>query len=137
MRYDYNEPYCRKDQCDSESAVAKNLIRSFVDARHNWFSASVIFYGLQLANGMKDTKVGVAKTDKYLSVINGKTIRDISLYHSLAFHENGMRFWRYFNVGAGVIILYSNSSFSSYLKGCVRYIFASLLFKSKREHLSN
>ena len=31
FRYDYNEACCGKDQCDRESAVAKNLIRSFVD----------------------------------------------------------------------------------------------------------
>ena len=30
--YDYNEPCCGKDQCDMESAAAKSLLRSFVDA---------------------------------------------------------------------------------------------------------
>ena len=46
MRYDDNEFYCRKDWCDRESAVAKNLIWSFVDVGPNLFSASVIFDGL-------------------------------------------------------------------------------------------
>ena len=81
MRYDHNEPYCRKDPCDRKSAVAKNLIRSFVDAGHNSFSANNIFDGFQFANGMKNTKVGVAKTDKYSSVLNEKTIPDLSQYH--------------------------------------------------------
>ena len=56
-----------------ENAAAKNLIQSFVDGGRNLFCASDIFDGLQFANGIKNTKAGVAKTDKYLSVLNGKT----------------------------------------------------------------
>ena len=65
---------------------------------------------------MKNTKVGVAKTNKYLSVLSRKTIADISQYHSVRFRENGMRFWWYFNVGVGIIIPYSNASISSSFK---------------------
>ena len=45
VQYDYNEPCCGKDQCDQESAVPKNLIRSFVD---DVISANHIFKVLQL-----------------------------------------------------------------------------------------
>ena len=65
---------------------------------------------------MKNTPVGVAETDKSLSILNRKTIPDIGQYHSAEFQENGMRFWRYFNVGMGVLIPYTNASFSSGLK---------------------
>ena len=47
---------CGNGQCDRESAVAKNLIWSFVDAGHEFFSASDIFDGFQFANGMKIPK---------------------------------------------------------------------------------
>ena len=110
---------------DRESVVAKNLIWSFVDAGHNLFSASEIFDALQFANGVKNTKVGVAKTNKYLSVLNRKTIPDKSQYHSVQFHENGMRFWWYFNVIVGVIISYSNASFPSGLKRVRKFKWAS------------
>ena len=73
--------------------LQKNLILSSVDAGHNLFSASDIFDSLHFANGMKNTKVGIAKTNKYLSVLSRKTIADISQYHSVRFRENGMRFW--------------------------------------------
>ena len=33
--YDYNEPARGKDQCDIDSAGAKSLIRSYVDASHD------------------------------------------------------------------------------------------------------
>ena len=32
LRYDYNEHCCGKDQCNRESAAAKSLLISFVDA---------------------------------------------------------------------------------------------------------
>ena len=69
--------------------------------------------------------MGLAKTKTYLSVLNRKTIPDISQYHSVQFHENGMRFWEYFNVGVRVIIPYSNASFSSGLKRVREYKWAS------------
>ena len=72
MCYDYNEPYCRKDQCDRESTAVKNLIWNFVDVRHNLFRTTDILFGLQSANGMKNTKMGVAKTNKYLPVLTEK-----------------------------------------------------------------
>ena len=83
------------------------------------FSTSDIFNGLQFANGMKNTKVGVVETNKYLSVLNRKTVPDISQYHSVQFHEYGMRFWQYCNLGVEVIP-YSNASFSSGLIKRVR-----------------
>ena len=33
-----------------------------------------------------------AETDTFLPVLNRKTIPDISQYHSVEFHENGMSF---------------------------------------------
>ena len=50
VRYDYNEPCCGKDQCNRESAVAKNLIHSFVDAGNDAIFANDIFKALQFAN---------------------------------------------------------------------------------------
>ena len=32
LRYDFNEPCCGKDQCHRESAAAKSILRSFIDA---------------------------------------------------------------------------------------------------------
>ena len=74
---------------------------------------------------MKNTRVGVVKTNKYLSVLNRKTIPDISHYHSVHFHENFMGFWWYFNVGVGVIIPFSNASFSTGLQRVRKFKWAS------------
>ena len=81
------------------------------------FSASDIFDGLQFANVIKNLKMGVAKTNKYLSVLNRKTIPDIGQYHSVQFHENHMRFWRYFNVGVQLLFHTQMLHFYLVLKG--------------------
>ena len=39
LKYDYNEPSCRKDQCDRESAGAKSVIRSFLNAGNDLMTA--------------------------------------------------------------------------------------------------
>ena len=64
VRYDYNEPCCGKDQCDRESAVAKNLIRSFVDTGNDVISANDIFKALQFAKGMKNIQ-GTSRQQKF------------------------------------------------------------------------
>ena len=92
FRYDYNEACCGKDQCDRESAVAKNLIHSFFDAGNDLMSANDIFIALQFAKGMKNTKVGVVEIYSSKSLVQGKTIRDISQFHSVEFIDDGMRF---------------------------------------------
>ena len=71
-------PIVEKISVTGKVLLQKNHIRSFVDAGHNLLDASDIFDGLRFANAMENTKVGVAKTGKYLSVLNGKTIPDIS-----------------------------------------------------------
>ena len=78
IQYDHNESCCGKDQCYQESAVAKNLICSFVNAGNNVMSANVKIKALQCAKGMKNTKVWVVETDSYKSVLQGITIPDIS-----------------------------------------------------------
>ena len=49
-----------------------------------------VIHGLQFANGMKNTKVGVARTDQYLSALNRKTLPNISQYHSV---DTLMQLW--------------------------------------------
>ena len=50
LRYDYNEPCW---QCDRESAAAKSLLRSFVDAGNDITTANDIYKGIQYRFGSK------------------------------------------------------------------------------------
>ena len=48
LRYDFNEPCCGKDQCDRESAAAKNIIRSYVDAGNDLLNAEQLHKALHM-----------------------------------------------------------------------------------------
>ena len=123
--YDYNEPCCGKDQCDQESVVAKNLIRSFVDAGNDVISANDIFKALQFAKGMKNTKVGVVEIDPSMSILKGKTIPDISQFHSVKIFDDGMGFWRYFDLGEEMFCSYTNVLFKSGVEISLHFVWAS------------
>ena len=78
LRYDYNEPWKGKDQCDCKSAGAKSIMQSYVDAGNNIFSAVDVKEALQYGKGLKNTKVGVAEMDKENVSLEGGTIPNIS-----------------------------------------------------------
>ena len=52
LRYDFNEPCCGKDQCDRESAAAKTIMRSFVDAGNDLVSAEDLEKAIKYVKGV-------------------------------------------------------------------------------------
>ena len=90
MSYDYNEPYCGKDQCDRESAVAKSIIRSFIDSGNDLLDGDDLFKALHYGYGMKDSKVALIQIDATNTVITGDKISDFTSYHSIQFHNDHM-----------------------------------------------
>ena len=88
-------------------------------------SANDIFRALQFAKGMKNTKVGVVEIDSSKSFLQGKIICDISQFHSVEFLDDGMRFWRYFDVGEGVFHPYTNVLFKSAVEISIPYVWCS------------
>ena len=79
-----------------------------MDAGNDVISANDIFKALQFAKGMKNTKVGVVEIDPSMSILKGKTIPDISQFHSVKMFDDGMRFWRYFDLGEKMFYPYTN-----------------------------
>ena len=108
VRYDYNEPCCGKDQCDRESAAAKTIVRSYVDAGNDVLTAEHLHKSLHYGFGMKDSKVAVAQINIDKIVLEGPKIQNISNYHSFEFKEDCMKMWRYFQVGEGIEQKYNN-----------------------------
>jgi len=105
-RLDFNEPQKGKDQCDRDSAVARSVLRSYVDEGNNVLSAEDIFTAL-VSSSMNDTKVSVVSFKKDVFNIACNPIDGISIYHSFEFSEANMKMWRYFNIGPGVSQNYS------------------------------
>ena len=93
MRTDYNEPCRGKDQCDRESAAAKSIINSFVDAGNDLMTAEDVYKALHYGNGMQDTKVCVLQIDGDNTSLSGEAIRNVSHYHSIKYFEEYMLLW--------------------------------------------
>ena len=115
-RLDYNEPQKGKDQCDRDSALARNALRRYVDEGNDVTSAEAVFKAF-LASPITDAKVSEVQFDKSLFEVNGDSIQKISYYHSFEFTEAGIKVWRYYGIGAGILVPYSIKwSFTSGLR---------------------
>ena len=115
-RLDYNEPQKSRDQCDRESALARNALRRYVDEGNDVTSAEAVFKAF-LASPITDAKVSEVQFDKSLLEVNGDSIQKISYYHSFEFTEAGIKVWRYYGIGAGILVPYSIKwSFTSGLR---------------------
>ena len=118
LRYDYNEPCKGKDQCDRESAGAKNVINSFVNAGNTMKDAVGLFDALHYGKGIKNSKVAVLEINHDVSELKGEEIKNISSFHSAEFYTDHMKLYRYFRIGQGRVVKYNNNSkfTPSYLK---------------------
>ena len=69
--YDYNEPCHGKDQCDLESAGAKCVVKSYVDAGNDLMTAENLYHALHFAKGIQDAQVAVVTINQKETVLNG------------------------------------------------------------------
>ena len=116
MRYDYNEPCRGKDQCDRESSGIKTILNSFVDAGNDVISADDLYESVHYGNGVKKGKISVAEIDADVSNLSGKKITNISDYHSVKFCDNHMYLYRYYDIGEGIKVSYTGTTFNSGLR---------------------
>ena len=108
--YNYNEPQRGKDLCDGESAGAKSLICSFVDAGNDVNSyedfGKVLKYGSRLGN-----YVTAVANIEMKSKITATTMPLVKSFHSFQFHETQMKMWRYYDNGEGLERPYNKVKF--------------------------
>ena len=110
VRYDYNEPCRGKDQCDRESAACKKVINSFVNAGNDLLTATDVFDALHYGSGIQNAQASVIEIDVSSSTLLGPKIPSINSFHSAKFSVDSMKLFRYFNVGSGKYVKYSNES---------------------------
>ena len=113
LRYDYNEPQKGKDQCDRESAIAKGYLNAFINSGNDCMSANDIKNGVLFLSGSKDSKVSVVEIDKSKTVMQECKILNISTMHSIAFQQDSMSMWQYYDCGDGKVIKYAGLNFKS------------------------
>ena len=68
-----------------------------------------IYSALHYASSIANAKVAVIDIDKEVSKVVAQEIPFITQYHSLKFWEHAIKIWRYFDIGEGVEVPYSDS----------------------------
>ena len=84
-----------------ETAGAKSLIRSYVDAGHDVLCAENIYAALYYGNDMKNSAIALAQAEEK-STFGIKKSSKITQYHSFEFHDTHRVVCRYFGISQGV-----------------------------------
>ena len=103
-RYDFNQPCTGEDQCDWETANAKTILRSYLQAKSDILTADDIVEGMYYGFGIQSAIICVAVSDKTKASLTGKKTKNFTSYHSFESKETRMMAWRYFGIGKGVFI---------------------------------
>ena len=96
---------------DRESAAAKTIIRSFVDAGESSSKCGITprIFTLWVWDERFRSCCSTDRTMQTM-LIDGPKIPKISNYHSIEFHNDYMKIWRYFDVGEGMNQSYNQLS---------------------------
>ena len=103
--HNFNEPQCGKDQCDRESAIARKLMRAYVDGGNN--IPNDIKEAILYKSGVPNSKVSVIEIDKSLSSTTSIKIANSQSVHSIEFRDNHMTVWHYYQIGSGKRVEYN------------------------------
>ena len=111
LRCDFNEPCKGKDQCDRESAGAKRVINSYLESGQDVMTADDVYEALHHGSGLRNSQVCVLEVNSDESSLSGPTIKGINSYHSAVFYDDHYALYRYYNIGGGKTVKYSDSTF--------------------------
>ena len=72
--------------------------------------ADDVFHALHYGNGIRNAQVGVIEIDLEKSVLVRVEVKNISSYHSVKLFDTHMKMYKYFNIGPGVRVEYTDKS---------------------------
>ena len=96
-----------KNQDGQEAVTTRNALQNFVDQGNNIQLADDIFITLT-STKLQFIKVSFIEFDKTIMLIKGKTMAGINKYHSYQLTQLGMKAWQYYQIGAGLMILFNS-----------------------------
>ena len=88
-------------------------MNGYLNSGHGIITAEDIKKGILYLGGPADTKVSVIEINKNDSHIVRSKIPNIQSFHSIAFTDETMTFWQYYNMGIGKILPYFGIEFES------------------------
>ena len=95
----------------------------YLNSGHDIITAEDIKKGILYLGGPADTKVSVIEINKNDCHVVHSKIPNTQSFHSVAFTDEAMTFWQYYNIGIGKTLPFSGIEFESgvmYLKGSSR-----------------
>ncbi|ESO93862.1 hypothetical protein LOTGIDRAFT_153336 [Lottia gigantea] len=103
--YDFSEAQAGKDICDRKIASLKAHIQRYINEDHNVTTASEMFDACRSYNGVRGCYVSVMNIDE--TVISERvTWTGITTMTNFTYEENGVRVWKAFGIGKGVLHSY-------------------------------
>ena len=105
VRYDFSDPQAGKDICDRKIAPMKAHIRRYVNEKHDVVTAEQMKTAIESHGGLTGCRVAVVEVD--ISQDLDDTIRKIpgiSLLYNFKYEEHGVRMWKGYNIGDGVLL---------------------------------
>ena len=101
-RTDFSEPQRDKDQADRDIAVAKACLKAYTNRGGNLMNAKSIKEALGGSFGnFSGSKTSVIAVDESKCILPKMKIDGITKYHSVAFNNKSITFWKYFDIGSG------------------------------------
>ena len=107
LRYDFSDPQAGKDICDRKIAPMKAHMRRYVNEKHDIKTAEDMKEALESHGGIKGCRAAVAKVNPLLFNGKGNKIPGISKLNNFSFEKDGIRAWRSFKIGPGLLLKYS------------------------------
>ena len=105
QRYDFSDPQSRKDVCDRKIAPMKGHMQRWVNERHDIVTAADMKEALESYGGVRGCRIAVAEVDVSKTVEMAKW-QGISSLFNFEFLSSGIRAWKAYGVGEGLMFSY-------------------------------
>ncbi|KXJ22171.1 hypothetical protein AC249_AIPGENE4203 [Exaiptasia diaphana] len=117
LRYDFSDPQAGKDICDRKTAPMKAHIRRYVNEKNDVTSAEHMKEAIESHGGLKGCRVAVVKLDSSKDLPEDNKIPGISLLYNFSYEDDGIRTWKGYNIGLGLLLPYKDFSRGQRIEG--------------------
>jgi len=107
QRYDFSDPQSGKDICDRKIAPMKGHIQRWVNENHNVLTAADMKQALESHGGVRGCRIVLAEV-KVSKAATTEKWKGISSLFSFEFLQSGIRAWKAYGIGEGMMHLYDN-----------------------------
>lgn len=108
LRYDFSDPQAGKDICDRKTAPMKAHIRRYVNEKNDVTTAEDMKKAIESHGGLKGCRVCVVELDSSKDLPDTNKIPGISLLYNFSYEDDGIRTWKAYEIGEGLLLPYTD-----------------------------